>query len=703
MCSSNQRKAPDACLTDASWINTCLIDTRAVTNMTVYFQNELTQFSALLRIALPSNLTNWEALLATCLAILSVSSAYLLYLLALSRKELSRLRSAIHYVLRGQTPPQRELRFWSEDGQSLWRSILTLQTFVRSRNQNQPAFDDMMQITSRLAGAADEVSSATREVVELLTSRLNRELVGIAVVLRDETDGGLILEQLSGLPDKRVSGPLMICFDYLLDPRSRDLSPSSSLAGSSCKHHLPDWGYNLSAKGGLFDFSTFGVGLTLTVPLRDVRGVCGGIWLGFKSGSRTLDPARREYAQVIANHAAASFYAAQKFRNRTEQTNLEKDFLLGISHDLRAPGNTALYAIRDILGGEDGLLNTEQHLKLSIVDRAIQEQQELLNDVLDLAKHKKGFLTPAKQVMSLGEIIVTVVESFRPETERKQLTLEYALPPPEFRVSIDPRHFQRIVANLLSNAIKYTDSGTISVGFRSIANQLEVLVTDTGIGIAEADRSKLFSEFTRFDQAAGRTGVGLGLALSKILADLNGARLFYLPNPQGGSIFGLGITLATEQQQLQCPLQLGNIVVLDDDPSVCRTNIRYLKDLAENVVPAQTCAQALELIRMLEADLLVTDLHLGSETVFSLFNSLSTAEQALPVVVVSGSSDSALTEALTRRPTTIVIEKPASREQLVAAVKVVTSVQFGKPAQVVNDNTAISQHSSLIAPWPSGC
>ena len=200
-----------------------------------------------------------------------------------------------------------------------------------------------------------------------------------------------------------------------------------------------------------------------------------------KQGSGVLSARKKEFVKALAEHAAASFYAAQKARERSEQGVKERDFLLGLSHDMRAPGSRALCILRELRSGHLGRIDNEQAEQLHAAEKAICEQMQLLSDILDYAKHQKGFLQASicdiPLALGLGEIL----SSYSRQAKKKGLYF-VCDEIPNGIVHCDQQHLRRMLENLLSNAVCYTESGGISISFASNEQSLDINIADTGSG-----------------------------------------------------------------------------------------------------------------------------------------------------------------------------------------------------------------------------
>ncbi|PZS02772.1 MAG: hypothetical protein DLM69_03685, partial [Candidatus Chloroheliales bacterium] len=234
-------------------------------------------------------------------------------------------------------------------------------------------------------------------------------------------------------------------------------------------------------------------------------------------------------------------------RDITREVEIERErsnFVSTVSHELRTPmtvikGHTDL-----LLAGAAGALNPTQGNFLQAVKRNTDRMNTLVSDLLTVSRIETGRMAVSLQpnYYDVGELVDGVVQSLRSLTEAKnqQLVLNIAAELPE--VLIDRDRTIQVLTNLISNAIKYTpNNGCIEVNVACAegGDQVQVDVTDNGIGIAEQDQEKLFQPFYRSDNAEAKMqeGTGLGLIIAKSLVELQGGRLWLKSKLGEGTTF----------------------------------------------------------------------------------------------------------------------------------------------------------------------
>ena len=589
-------------------------------------------------------------LLETLCFVLTAAALALAWKYLALRREAADLLRSLHQLCRGETAPARP-RLHEPTLDSSLRLALLLAAKNRQETDAKSAFADAIALGKQVADSADEERHVAEAVLELLAKHGKPEVCAAAIVVRDEEQKELRIAALRGLPKKRGENALLVHADFMLDDREH---------ASAC------WGYHTPEEGSPHDFSAFGIGLSLSVGLRHQGLSCGLLWLGMKRGTPLFCPKRKQVVYALAEHAAASFSAARLSKARTEKSNRERDFLLGLSHDLRAPGNAALYAVRELLAGELGGLNLKQQECMLVLERLIAEQLSLLGDVLDYAKHQKGLLHANKTAVHLPAAVQNSIDEYRADAAKKGLAF-FCDPLPETTVLVDAGHLRRMLANLLGNAVKYTEKGMIRLAACARGEHIQFTVADTGIGVREEDREYLFTEFQRGKNSRICEGVGLGLALTKLLAELNGGKAAYEPNPGGGSIFLLSLPQAVSIEKAAPAALLESVLVLEDDSFARRTIVRYLGGMAQCIIETASVSEARQVLAEQKPQLIISDYQLADGRGTEL---AAIAGQGVPFLLITGSAEIAAANANLAQACFQVLEKPVDRQSLRAAVEI---------------------------------
>ncbi|MBO8141530.1 MAG: response regulator [Firmicutes bacterium] len=257
--------------------------------------------------------------------------------------------------------------------------------------------------------------------------------------------------------------------------------------------------------------------------------------------------------------------AIRRERRRAEEelraANLAKDrFLAMLSHELRNPLaaiTTAIDALAMRAPAEPGYRGA-----LDVLRRGVDMQVRLVNDLLDLSRISVGKLAVKLEPLQLGPVVAAAVEEFRPLAERQGISLTMG-PPARAWVDGDGHRLRQVIGNLLDNAIKFTpQGGRVEVTMDASGGRVRVSITDTGVGMSEAERGRVFDMFRQGSGAAGdRQGLGIGLALVKGLVELHGGRVWAeSEGPGRGACFT--IEMSTRQPPVET-MPSGNDPVTD--------------------------------------------------------------------------------------------------------------------------------------------
>lgn len=228
-------------------------------------------------------------------------------------------------------------------------------------------------------------------------------------------------------------------------------------------------------------------------------------------------------------------------------------FFASMSHELRTPINAVIGFTQLLEEGAYGPMAPEQNTAVSKVGRSAHHLLELINDVLDLSKLEAGKLAIYPENTNLSELLHDTATSIQLQAKSKELDLVIDCPT-SCLVVTDPARVRQIVLNLLSNAVKFTDHGEVRVTLLEPGAEggdpecVTIRVSDTGPGISDEDRERIFEEFEQTPGAASRGGTGLGLAISRKLAQLLGGDLSLESETGQGSTFTLRLPNRVESE-----------------------------------------------------------------------------------------------------------------------------------------------------------
>jgi signal transduction histidine kinase/CheY-like chemotaxis protein len=292
-------------------------------------------------------------------------------------------------------------------------------------------------------------------------------------------------------------------------------------------------------------------------------------------------------------------YAARDLLKDLEAAVRQRDeFLAILGHELRNPLSVIANAV-ELLRRELPAANDTACFAGSLVERQTRNLSRILDDLLEISRVTRGKLELRRQPVELGQSVRNLLDATRPQIEERKHQLEVRLPEEPVWVEADPTRVEQILSNLLANACKYTDPGghiTVSLAIRG--PDAEVRVADDGRGIAPEFLDRAFDLFAQAELGTG--GLGLGLPLSRRLAELHGGSLSASSAGLGeGSAFLLRLPLREGRPETSIPEEpkpetsARRVLVVEDHADLAWGLEALLRRLGHEVRCARTGAEAL--------------------------------------------------------------------------------------------------------------
>lgn len=436
----------------------------------------------------------------------------------------------------------------------------------------------------------------------------------------------------------------------------------------------------------LGDFSIFGFRYIVSLPFKVPSGVKGVVWLGFGQNARPVELIV-EVLERFIKRLESEFEAARKLHElsagieEAKNLNQAKDqFIAYMSHDIRTPLNN-VKAILSLLKIEGPNADNQQMLDTAINN--CDQMGEIVEDILDFSRYQAGRLIAKMEDVDLQSNVIDVLNSFSYTARTKGLYLKIDPILPQIMINVDVRHMKRILINVMSNALKYTKQGGVSVSVRSNdQNSHSIVIKDTGVGMTKEQLQLLFTPFTRFSNSIAASGVGLGLALSKVLAELNQAKIIVnseygqgtefelrflasgaqtsnikIPHTQSAQISlapSTPIPMRSQAKQnaayekvvtpdkfkydrvLQRLRSEARILVVDDDIDCASSLERALKLSGFEAMFASGVRDAISIVNFEKPDLIISDSNMPDGGGRRILSTIATYQYEVPVLIMSG-------------------------------------------------------------------
>ncbi|MEH6456539.1 MAG: PAS domain S-box protein [Cocleimonas sp.] len=508
-----------------------------------------------------------------------------------------------------------------------------------------------------------DVTERTQNKLDLVQAHAFLDSAPDATVVVDESGGIRVSNQqmteLLGYSQEELLG---MNVDALLPKRYRDAHPK----------HRVDFANNPVRRG-------MGTGMDLCAMTKNGREIPIEVSL---SPIKTVDGSLVAAAIRDISSRKAFEEELRLAKQEAEDATVAKTrFLATASHDLRQP----LQALRLYLSALTSKLDEPKAKQLGAkMNLSLDTMGELLDALLDISTLESGSVKVEKSNVKISEVLGRIIANNSQQAKEKGL--EFECEGLDYIVYTDPTLLQRIIDNFITNAIRYTQKGKISLKGQITDNMLNIIVTDTGVGIPENDLESIFDEFVQLDNSvrSSNSGLGLGLSIVKHIA-----RLLEHPTSVNsvngkGSSFSVEVplsdsqTVAEEQQAvIQETADLNHeltVLIVDDEPAIVDAMYELLSIYDMKVITAGHAAEALAHIQEgLEPDFILTDYRMPEMNGVELVRKIRGAiNQNIPVVIMTGdTTKEKINDANLDNCT--VLQKPVKIDQLLSLIRTVKS------------------------------
>lgn len=364
----------------------------------------------------------------------------------------------------------------------------------------------------------------------------------------------------------------------------------------------------------------------------------------------------------------------------TEADRLKSEFLANMSHEIRTP-LSAISGAAYLLNKSS--LSSEQRELCNIVAQSEKHLLQLINDILDLARIEAGEVRLEWEEFSLKETLKELISGFKLEAEKKGIKLDLVYPSHlPTRISAGKGKITQIVSNFLSNALKFTEEGSIEVMVDKEADsKIQILIKDTGVGIAEEKLSHIFNKFYQIDGTIRRkySGTGLGLTIVKELAHILGGKIEVKSELKKGSTFSFSFPYRSieekveeivpdkEQTKLKPKIKGKakkdiNILIAEDDDFNYYIIDRFLKDYT--TTRAKDGKDVLEKIEKTKYDLILMDIQMPEMDGLTATRKIREKNKDLPIIALTAKAMQGDEEKCLSAGCTDYISKPITPDEL---------------------------------------
>lgn len=339
-------------------------------------------------------------------------------------------------------------------------------------------------------------------------------------------------------------------------------------------------------------------------------------------------------------------------KNKAEEADkLKSTFLANMSHEIRTPLN-AIVGFSELLTETDDAEEKFEYKQL--IETNSEILLKLIGDILDLSKIEVGSIDINRQKLNLCQLCDELYRSFQQRIKNPKVILKLINPYTKCVANFDKYRFMQIFTNFATNAIKYTPQGEIVMGYECMPGQVRIYVKDSGIGIPEEKKNRIFSRFEKLDTFA--QGTGLGLSICKAIADATGGEVGFKSKANIGSEFWyIGYTdveyveksevadedlnnKSTEHLSADSPVKIKdlNILIAEDNDSNYLLIKKLLKD--NQLTRTITGVEAIEKIKAQTFDIVFMDMRMPVMNGLEATSLIREFNQTTPIIALTANA-----------------------------------------------------------------
>ncbi|MHA1793435.1 MAG: ATP-binding response regulator [Promethearchaeota archaeon] len=351
-----------------------------------------------------------------------------------------------------------------------------------------------------------------------------------------------------------------------------------------------------------------------------------------------------------------------------KNVQFKTDFMATMSHELRTPLNAIIGFTELFLEGIYGELDKEQKESLHNVHTSAEYLLDMVNRILDISKIESDRVKIYVQPVILRDLVEEIIHEYKNEIDAKKIKINYTNINSDTIVHADRFKLKIILSELIDNALKFTNKGTITIRFLEREDDFEIVVSDTGVGIPENSKNRVFREFERVSvpEAQKFEGAGLGLPLVKRLIKLHGGHINFTSEYGKGTSFVLTLPKVKNVEILEDECiniqkymakfskekKKIKILIVEDikkDLIIIKTLLNKITAVELSIKEADRLFIAIEYLKEDKFDIVLLDLNLPDSKGLATLDAIIKFDDKIPVVVITAVGDNSFGELLVKR------------------------------------------------------
>ena len=429
------------------------------------------------------------------------------------------------------------------------------------------------------------------------------------------------------------------------------------------------------------------------LPLMVHGSMLGALTFATADSGRQYDDDAIRFLQDVASRAALALDNARSYEQLQAANRMKDEFLATLSHELRTPLNAIVGYARMLRAGM--LRDDKRDNALDTLERNATSLTQIVEDVLDVSRIAAGKIRLNVQSLDLPVVMHDALATVMPGAEAKGVGIQSIVDPDIGPISGDPDRLQQVMWNLLSNAVKFTPrGGRVQVRLQRVNSNIEISVSDSGVGIRQDFLPHLFERFRQADSTTTRAhgGLGLGLAIARQIVELHGGTIHALSGGEGkGATFRVqlpvmivhsAVVVGAEPRvhprtQVRVTPMSDNalsevrVLAVDDDADALTLVREILETAGAQVFTAASAPAALAVLEEQSPDVLISDLGMPGMDGFELIQrvrTLTNEKKDIPAAALTAYARSEDRAKALRTGFEMHLAKPIDPSELVAAV-----------------------------------